>query len=170
MSVVIREARHADLDAILSIWLERPGADRGADQAHLADYRRDFAERVGKHSATFRFWVASNADLCVGWSSLQRIRSSPSLKETMAEWSVYVTAESRSKTVGRELAATAIAHARHSDLEWIVGFVAQTNAPCLALFERCGFNQLVRFPTPTGNTMRPEVLVFALDVSATKTP
>ena len=161
----VRQARLGDVDVVLSIWQERPGADSDSDRTNQTAHRCDFKERIGEQDSIFQFWVATSADTCLGWSSLQRMRSSPSLKDTMAEWSIYVTAASRAQAVGSALAAATIAHARQSGLEWIFGFVAATNVPCISLFERCGFDRVGKLPVPKANPRRPEVIVFALDVS-----
>jgi L-amino acid N-acyltransferase YncA len=165
MRMEMRQALFADVDAILSIWLQRPGADTDDDRTRLMDHHNDFAQRIDNQDDVFKFWVATQADACVGWSSLQRMRSSPSLKETMAEWSIYISSTSLARGVGSELAMTTIEHAKQSSLEWILGFVAQTNGPCIGLFERLGFNRLGKFPETKGNPKRPEVILFVLDVS-----
>jgi L-amino acid N-acyltransferase YncA len=165
MSFKIKPAHLSDLDAMLSIWGERPGADLVADRNNMTAHRRDFEERIGRQDDTFKFWVATVSNEYVGWSSLQRMRSSPSLKGTMAEWSIYVAASSRGEAVGTRLAASTIEHARQTGLEWILGFLAESNIPCVRLHERYGFCRLGKLPAPKGNARRPELLVFALDVS-----
>jgi L-amino acid N-acyltransferase YncA len=165
MTFEVRPARLSDLDAILSIWHERPGADSDLDRRDLVAHRVDFKDRISGQEETFRFWVATSDGACIGWSSLQRMRSSPSLKGTMAEWSIYVSVMSRGQSVGSRLATATIDHARESGLEWVLGFVAGTNGPCIGMFEQYGFKRLGTFPVPTGNGRRPEVILFALDVS-----
>jgi L-amino acid N-acyltransferase YncA len=161
----IRQAQLTDIDAVLSIWHQRPGSDPGFDGNHLALHRRDFEDRIEGQDDIFKFWVATENETYLGWSSLQRMRSSPSMKGTMAEWSIYVSETARERTVGSGLAAATITHARHSSLEWVIGFVASTNTPCIGLVERFGFNRLGEFPVPKGNPRRPAVIVFGLDVS-----
>ncbi len=68
LSFLIRQATADDVEGILAIWLERPGADKQTDQANLELYRSDFRDRVLRQDDEFRYWVADASGQIIGWN------------------------------------------------------------------------------------------------------
>jgi len=144
-TVRIRDPVADDLPAIVAIYNEAiPGRRATADTDPVSvESRRAW---FGDHSPTRRpLWVAEGGGAIVGWLSFQSFYGRPAYAAT-AEISVYVSAASTRRGVGRTLLTRAIAAAPRLGLHTLLGFIFAHNEPSLRLFEGLGFERWGHLP------------------------
>jgi len=157
-NLAMRRAVEGDLDRIYEIWRARPGAGSN-DRASDGRFHRDGFKEGVLLSSPFGFWVAQVGGRVVGWSSLTPTRFNPALRETMAEAGAYVDPAHRGSGLGFEILQFACHSAHGSPLEWILGYVAASNAAILAVSRRIGFELVGDIPAHVKGP-RPQVLLL----------
>jgi phosphinothricin acetyltransferase len=144
-SIMIRDARDADLPAIVEIYnASIPGRLATADTEPVSiESRREW---FAAHSPARRpVWVAEQDGTVVGWLSVQSFYGRPAYQAT-AELSVYVAPAHRGCGVGRRLVTEAIGRAPGLGLRTLLGFIFAHNTPSLRLFEGQGFRRWGHLP------------------------
>jgi L-amino acid N-acyltransferase YncA len=142
---LIRDARPADLDAIVAIYNAAiPGrlATADTDPVSVASRREWFAAHGPDHHPC---WVLERDGAIAGWLSFSAFYGRPAYAAT-AEVSVYVSPSQQRKGVARDLVAAAVARAPGLGVTTLLGFIFGHNEPSLALFERFGFERWGRLP------------------------
>ncbi|MCC6339058.1 MAG: N-acetyltransferase [Acidimicrobiia bacterium] len=146
MSVAVRAARRADAEAIRAIYnAEVEGFNTfdltprtlddqvGWIDAHSGGHPAVVAEAPGG---------ATGAEpTVVGFGSLSPFRERPGYATTV-EVSVYAHEAHRNRGVGRALLGELVGLARGYGYHCIIARVVGSNAPSIALHERCGFEQV----------------------------
>lgn len=141
----IREAREADLPAIIAIYNEAiPGRLATADTEPIrVESRRDwFREHTPSHRP---LWVAEQDGVVIGWLSFGDFYGRPAYRGT-AEISIYVAAQAQRGGIGQQLLQRAIDASPRLGVTTLLGFIFGHNAPSLALFRRFGFTEWGRLP------------------------
>jgi phosphinothricin acetyltransferase len=140
MTVTIRDATGADVDAICAIH-NQGIADRIATldtgQRAPQDTRIWLAERGPRHPVV----VAEHDGAVVGWASLNRFNPR-SAYDFVADFSVYVERAARGQGVGRQLLERLIALARAHGYHKMVLAAMAFNGAGLALYTRAGFSRV----------------------------
>jgi phosphinothricin acetyltransferase len=141
VSLAVRDAAPADLDAIFAIYNEEvlhgtatfdtEPRVRGIDNGWLTD--RDPA----RHPVL----VAEDAGVLAGWGSLGPWSARGGYART-AEVSVYVDAGHRRRGVGRVLLAALLERARAAGLGVLIARIAEANEASVRLFEEAGFGHI----------------------------
>jgi L-amino acid N-acyltransferase YncA len=140
MTVTIRDATWADVDAICAIH-NQGIADRIATldttERAPADTRTWLADRGPRHPVV----VAVRGGAVVGWASLNRFNPRPAY-DLVADFSVYVERGARGQGVGRQLLDRLIALARTHGYHKMVLAAMAFNDAGLALYTRAGFTRV----------------------------
>jgi L-amino acid N-acyltransferase YncA len=138
--MIIRDAREADLPAIVEIYNE---AIRGRISTAQLD-EVSVAQRLPwfqQHSAeSHPLWVAEIDGQIAGWFSFHPFIKRAAYRGT-AEISVYVGEKFRRRGVAKVLLEKAVAHSPELELSALVGYIFEHNEPSLRLFERMGFER-----------------------------
>jgi L-amino acid N-acyltransferase YncA len=167
MDFELRRALDEDLEQILEIWLQRPGANHDLDNKNRDRYRRFFGRRLLEQNDQYYYMVAHANDVVVGWNSLQPMRNSPTMAETMAEDSMYIRDGWRGRGVATLLRKRTFTGAIGTSLEWIVGYVSVANIGAIRLWESTeGATRLGIIPAPVKNPARGDVVLFGWPVPA----
>jgi L-amino acid N-acyltransferase YncA len=142
MAIDIRSAERTHLDSIVSIWREgvRDAAPFSGDmECNPVEFYGARLETTG----VFRFFVAEDLasfpSEVLGWASLMPCRNSPTLYDSMAEMSIYVSLSSRRRGIGKLLMSSCINHARTTRLRFLISFVTQGNVGMRALAKATGW-------------------------------
>ena len=95
-------------------------------------------------------WVVENNGAPSGkriaaWLSFSDFYGRPAYART-AELSIYVEESARGQGLGARLLAAALHAAPALSIDTLLGFIFGHNAPSLALFRRCGFEQWGNLP------------------------
>ena len=140
MTVTIRDATGADVDAICAIH-NQGIADRIATldttQRAPADTRAWLAERGPRHPVV----VAERDGAVVGWASLNHFNPRPAY-DFVADFSVYVERGARGQGVGRRLLDRLVELARAQGYHKMVLAAMAFNDAGLALYTRAGFSRV----------------------------
>ena len=140
MTVTIRDATGADVDAICAIH-NQGIADRSAtlDTAERtpADTRAWLTGRGPRHPVI----VAEHDGTVTGWASLNRFNPRPAY-DLVADFSVYVERAARGRGVGRQLLDRLIALARTHGYHKMVLAAMAFNDAGLALYTAAGFSRV----------------------------
>ena len=138
--VLLRDAAHDDLEAIVAIYnASVPGLMATADTEPVTVQSRYgwFAE----HSADGHpLWVADRGGEIVGWLSFGPFYGRPAYAAT-AEVSVYVAPAAQRQGIAAQLLGEAIARAPAIGLGTLLGFIFAHNEPSLRLFASSGFER-----------------------------
>ncbi len=164
----VREATQDDLDPIYRIWTRRPGAPPASGKAEQK-YREAFRNQINSSGATFGVWVAEAEGTVAGWAGLSRMRSNPALHDIMAECSMYVARSHWGAGASDTLWEGLKAHASETCLEWIVSFVASSNAPATGLCQRHGLQKMGHVPRTEKAPERPSVDIWLWEVGQRST-
>ena len=138
--MIIRDAREADLPAIVDIY--NAGIRGRISTAQLDPVT--VAERLPwfrEHSPeSHPLWVAESDGQIAGWLSFHPFITRCAYRAT-AEVSVYVGENARRRGVARTLLEQAITHSRLLEISTLVGCIFGHNEPSLRLFEKLGFER-----------------------------
>jgi L-amino acid N-acyltransferase YncA len=136
----VRDARPADLDAIVEIYNQTiPSRMATADLDPIHPEQR--AAWLHEHTPDHRpVWVAEVDGQVVGWLSVSPFREREAYDST-AEVSVYVDASTRGRGVGWLLLSRAVELAPTLNLNRLLGMIFAHNEASLRLFERAGFER-----------------------------
>ncbi len=142
-TVTIRRAQAADLDAIVSIWLEANAGLPGTD-VDFEDIRLFFGVRLAASGAESGVWLAeADSGEAVGWAALLPCRNHPFVIERMLECSVFVRPAMQRRWVGKSLIAALLDHVEQSrHIEHVLAFVSGSNTSSLSLFGGFGFSEI----------------------------
>jgi L-amino acid N-acyltransferase YncA len=136
-SISIRRATGGDLEAIRTIYnqgIEDPIATLDVDPKSL----EDIAKWWEQHDQRFGILVATEANRVVGWASLNRF-SHRCAHSAIADLSVYVAREHRSKGIGFSLLAKLESAAIEGGIRKIVLHALNSNGSGKRLYHRAGF-------------------------------
>ena len=140
MTVTIRDATGADVDAICAIH-NQGIADRIATLdmtlRTAADTRAWLADRGPRHPVI----VAQLDGAIVGWASLNRFNPRPAY-DFVADFSVYIERARRGLGIGRQLLAQLVDRARGLGYHKMVLAALTLNHAGLALYTRAGFSRV----------------------------
>jgi L-amino acid N-acyltransferase YncA len=136
----VRDARPADLDAIVEIYNQTiPSRMATADLDPIHPEQR--AAWLQEHTPDHRpVWVAESDGRVVGWLSISPFRQREAYDGT-AEVSVYVDAGRRGEGIGLLLLSRAVERAPSLALHRLIGLIFSHNEASLALFARAGFER-----------------------------
>ena len=155
---LVRHANIEDFETIFNIWMERPGA-KPLKPNHAVEYRDSLFMRLRIDHSGFGTWVYEDeTGQILGWQSLAPFRANPAIRNSMAEFSMYVSKKARNSGVGRKLMAATLAHADRSQLEYVIGYVAEPN---IAMLHICGSQGFTRGPdmVPSDKNVARGILV-----------
>ncbi|NGQ95898.1 N-acetyltransferase [Brevibacillus sp. SYP-B805] len=140
MSLAIRKANEADLEAILTIY-NQGIADRIAtlesEEKDYAYMRRWFDEHQGRYAVL----VAELDDDVIGWASLNRYANRCAY-DGVADLSIYMERSHRGKGVGKALLEKLEEVARSHGFYKIVLFTFPFNALGQGLYKKCGYREV----------------------------
>lgn len=150
----IREAHPDDLDHIFFHWLGGVRHALAMELDPLLDameerYMESFRNKFGEVGCIFKIWVAvdGRGDV-IGWEYLMPFENNPAVRHLTAEFSIYLSPTHRGQGIGTALLRTAIEHARHTPLQFIIGYVSADNAAMQAVCEKLGFSKAGEYPPP----------------------
>jgi phosphinothricin acetyltransferase len=142
---MIRDARDADLDAIVRIYNAAiPGRLATADTEPISvESRRAWfrAHDPKRHP----LWVVEREGRVAGWLSVGEFYGRPAYAAT-AELSVYVDPAAHRGGVAASLMEHALARAAALRIATYLGFIFAHNARSIALFRKFGFEQWGHLP------------------------
>lgn len=141
----LRDATERDLSAILeitnhaishsdAIWLETP---------ETPDQRR--AWFLARKAAGYPVIVAVDGDDVLGFGSYGPFRAYEGYRRTI-EHSVYVSDKARRRGIGAKILDALVDHAASAGYHVMLGAIAASNAPSIALHERNGFTAASPLP------------------------
>ena len=136
--VVVRDAAHADAEAICAIYNAAIAARESTfeTEPHRA---ADFEARIGVER--FPLLVAAVKDTVIGWAGLASYSDRPCYSG-VGEASVYVAPEARGQGVGTALAEALAVVAEHNDFHKLLGKLFTDNVASIRLVGRCGFSSV----------------------------
>jgi L-amino acid N-acyltransferase YncA len=143
--MIIRDAKHDDLPAILEIHndaIRTTTAIWDEHEVDLADRREWFAAR---RSAGLPVLVADVDGRAIGFATYGPWRPKTGYRFTV-ENSVYVHPDHRGRGAATALLSALIEHARDGDVHAIIAGIEATNAGSIALHEKFGFRQVALLP------------------------
>jgi len=142
--IIIREAREADLPALLAIYnhvILHTTAVYTYEPQTMEARKAWYADKV---SAAYPVYVAEEAGTVVGFSSYGPFRAWPAYKYTI-ENSVYVTEEQRGKGIGKLLIQPLIASAKAKGFHAIIAGIDAANDASIRLHASLGFVEVAHF-------------------------
>ncbi len=145
MSILIRDAREADLPAILAIHnhvVATSTANFSYHEVGIEDRRAFLRDRQGRG---FPFLVAAEDDALLGYASFGPFRPHDGYLRTV-EHSVYVAPAHHRRGVAALLVPALIERARALGKHVMVGALDAANAASVALHERLGFEKVGLMP------------------------
>lgn len=137
MSVNVRRAERADLEAIRAIYNEGI-EDRVATLDAVSMSGMDISEWWSQHTDRYIVLVATESDNVVGWASLNRF-SHRCAHIGIADLSVYVARGKRGQGIGLDLLHRLIYLARESGFHKIVLHALDLNDRGKRLYQKVGF-------------------------------
>jgi L-amino acid N-acyltransferase len=144
LTVTIRPAREADIDAIVAIY--QAAVNEGTANCELSPLSRERAEAwLRGHTGKFRVFVADEGGEVAGFSALSPYDHKPCFTAT-AYSSTYVRSDLRGRGLGRALREHVIAQARHGGFHSIVNRIFSHNEASIALTRSLGFVQVGHIP------------------------
>lgn len=150
----IREAHIEDLDRIYFHWLGGVGHALAMELDPLLDareerYKESFRNKFREVGCIFKIWVAVDEQgEVIGWEYLMPFENNPAVRHLTAEFSIYLSPAHRGQGIGTALLRMAIGHARHTPLQFIVGYVSAENSAMQAVCEKLGFVKAGEYPPP----------------------
>jgi RimJ/RimL family protein N-acetyltransferase len=157
----IRDAVPEDVQSIVQIWIDGPGASVIPDVPILGRSYHDYFCDSLVHPRT-KVWVACQNATIAGWVALNVFRFNPALIDTMAEISFYTNQQFKRKGVGRAMIMHALQHAQeNTDLEWIFAITAESNTAAIQLLEDLNAARLAPLPPTARNQKRPAAALWA---------
>jgi phosphinothricin acetyltransferase len=147
-SPIIREARRADLPAIVEIYNSIiPGRMVTADLEPVTVESR--VSWLEDHDPTKRpLWVMEEAGMVIAWLSFDTFYARAAYDGT-AMVAIYVAESRRGQGLGRLLLTRAIRHAPTIGIRVLLGYIFAHNRPSLQLFEKFGFEKWAHLPGVT---------------------
>jgi phosphinothricin acetyltransferase len=141
----IRDAREADLPAILAIYNDVVATSTAIyrdDPATLEDRRSWFAARQQEGQPVL---VAVDGETVIGFAAFGGFRPWPGYRFTV-EHSVHVRADRRGQGVGGALMGPLIARATALGMHVMIAGVDAGNEPSIRFHERFGFRKVAHLP------------------------
>jgi L-amino acid N-acyltransferase len=144
MTIVIRDARDADLAAMLAIY-----NDAVLTTTAVYDYQPRSSERQAawfkaKQDQSLPVLVAEDGGAVVGFASYGPFRPWPAYLHSV-ENSLYVTPEKRGRGIGSALLPALIQRAAERGLHTMIAGVDATNEASLRLHAKFGFEHVAQF-------------------------
>jgi L-amino acid N-acyltransferase YncA len=156
--VTIRLAALSDATAIAEIWLAGvPDAFGIPTPSDIAAVEW-FQERLFSQNETFRYWVAHDREMVMGWCSLQPCRNNPLSHRRMGEISTYISPDASQRGIAPALIQHLIDHAASVGIGYVVGHARAGNTRILGLLDSMGWVQVGQMPSNT--SLGPEPLVY----------
>ena len=142
--ITIRHATEDDLPAILEIYNDVILHTTAVYdyEPHTLEMRRQWF--ITKKEQGFPVFVAADDEKIVGLSSIGPFRAWAAYKYSV-ENSVYVSADSRGRGIGKLLIPPLIVVARELGLHTIIAGIDAANEPSLKLHEHFGFKEVAHF-------------------------
>jgi L-amino acid N-acyltransferase YncA len=153
----VRDARVADLDAIMEIWRAGIQNSLGGPLPETMDYPAYFKARLEEQTEVFKFFIVESPDgKVIAWQSLLPFRSNPATRGTMGEISAYTHP---AHIGGRATIAgltELFAHADRSPLHFVLAFIANPNHAASSLARHFGMQEAITLPpTPKAAHLPP---------------
>lgn len=142
--IEIRNANANDIPAMLEIYNEIILNTTAVwhYEPHTLEMRKEWFEQRQKEG--FPIFVAMEGEKMLGFSSFGPFRPWPGYKKTV-ENSVYVSADSRGRGVGKLLIPPLIEVARQMGLHAMLAGIEAENEASIALHEKFGFVEVAHF-------------------------
>ncbi|MBB5324418.1 phosphinothricin acetyltransferase [Anoxybacillus tepidamans] len=143
--LMIREANHEDLQAIVDIYNETiPTRMVTADLEPVTVESRE--KWFWEHSADARpLWVVEQTGHVCAWLSFRSFYGRPAYRHT-AEIGIYISEAYRGKGIGKRLLQKAIDECPRLQIKTLLGFIFAHNEPSLRLFSHFGFEKWGHLP------------------------
>ena len=142
--IIIREAREADLPALLAIYnhvILHTTAVYTYEPQSMEARKAWYADKV---ASGYPVYVAEEEDRILGFSSYGPFRAWPAYKYTI-ENSVYVTGEQRGKGIGKMLIRPLIESAHDRGYHAIIAGIDASNDASIRLHASFGFLEVAHF-------------------------
>ncbi len=135
--LTVRKAEANDLGAITEIYNEAVlHTEATFDcEAKTVEQRNTW---FNEHDTRHPLLVAEQDGVVVGWASLSKWSDRRGYADTV-EVSLYVKREHHRKGIGRQLLKSLIEEGRKVGFHTVIGVIAESNKPSIALFESEGF-------------------------------
>ena len=145
MNVLVRDARPADLPAIVAIYNSIiPGRRVTADLEPVTVEQR--TPWLQAHDPAHRpVWVAEENTQVIAWLSFDTFYARTAYDGT-AMIAIYVEETRSGAGLGRMLLTRAIAHAPSLGIRTLLGYIFAHNEPSLRLFASFGFERWAQLP------------------------
>lgn len=142
--IEIRNANANDIPAMLEIYNEIILNTTAVwhYEAHTLEMRKEWFEQRQKEG--FPIFVAMEGEKMLGFSSYGPFRPWPGYKKTV-ENSVYVSADSRGRGVGKLLIPPLIEAAKQMGLHAMLAGIEAENEASISLHEKFGFVEVAHF-------------------------
>lgn len=127
-----------DWEQVKSIYLEGIATGNATFETDAPDW-----ETWDRNHLSVGRLAAREGDLVIGWAALSAV-SSRRVYSGVAEVSVYVSASSRGRGVGRLLLDSLIKEAEHAGLWTLQAGIFPENAASIDLHKACGFREVGR--------------------------
>ena len=140
MTIIIRDARIADLASIVEIYNTTIASRMAtADTEPITvESRLDWLQK--RDFKTRPIWVVQASEQVIGWLSFNNFYGRPAYAHT-AELSIYVAQNYRRQGIGRLLLEKATITAPKLKIKILLGFIFAHNQASLKLFANFGFER-----------------------------
>lgn len=164
-SFTIKRAVETDWDEVLDIWSARPKLHADTDEQRI-----DLGQQLAGLESPFGCWVAKQDAVILGWVSLVPVCRGLGFEEggVTGELSCYIAPDVRAKGLGSALMKAAVKSALRGELDWIIGWIAESNVGCKRISEVSGGRFVTSFPARPKNPSRGTLEMWRWDCEKLK--
>ena len=153
LSISIREASVDDLQNLNFYWRSEVEMALAIDLDPVLEvqeerFKKAFSKKFEQVNDIFKIWVAELDDKVIGWQYLLPYDNCPALENVTAEVNTYVDPEHKAMGVGEELMRNMETHVIKTPLQYVVGFVMESNKNMQEFAESMGFEKVGMLPKP----------------------
>jgi len=156
----IRQATTDDAEVIDYIWRQRLDEDQPPNEESLNHFRKMLEEQ----DDVFQCWVLEEDGEIKGWGSVNPMRNSPALRNTMAECSCYIARCERGKGFGKRFLEHIIEYAEQTPIEQLIWFSGKSNQKAQDNLRHCGLYPIAEIPPVEKAPDRDVIVIMARPV------
>lgn len=148
INISIREATETEFLEIERIWMSGIRNSFDVSNEEIVNRARiKFRANFFARTRTYNFWVAIGEDnKILGWQALLPVSNNPFREKLLAESSTYIAPDQQGNGIGKKLLEHAIAEAAKSNIEYLLGFVSQSNTAAKQITHETGWITLGELP------------------------